>query len=323
MQAIGGYFELADYETSTGFPHNEGILLNTGRNALEYILRSIGVIKRVYLPYYTCEVILEPLKKLQIPWVYYHINTSFEIVEDIIPKDGEYIIVNNYFGIKDAYIQALAGKYGDHLIVDCAQALFAKPLSVIKMFYSPRKYVGVADGGVAYLGGTSGRIVEVKGKECTADHDNHLYVRKQFGAEAGFEGFRVNETKLDNQPIRWMSETTKRILDHIDYDKVIARRRANFAFLYAALQENNSLLLPNFDSFVSPMVYPFISKTSRSLRQKLINEKVFVAKYWSNVNQLISYEIECKLADRVVAIPCDQRYGDEEMNRIVSIILSI
>lgn len=323
MQAIGGYFELADYETGTGFPHNEGILLNTGRNALEYILRSIGEIKCIYLPYYTCEVILEPIKKLQIPWVYYHINTSFEIVEDLIPKEGEYIIANNYFGIKDAYIQALAEKYGDHLIVDCAQALFAKPLYGIKTFYSPRKFVGVADGGVAYLGGGCGSVVEIKEEECTTDHDNHLYTRKQFGAEVGFEEFRVNEAKLDNQPIRWMSETTKRVLDHIDYDKVIAKRRANFAFLHTALQEKNSLQLPNFGFFVCPMVYPFISKTSRSLRQKLINEKVFVAKYWSNVNQLISYEIECKLADRVVAIPCDQRYGDEEMNRIVSIILSI
>lgn len=71
------------------------------------------------------------------------------------------------------------------------------------------------------------------------------------------------------------------------------------------------------------MVYPFISKTSRNLRLKLIHERVFVAKYWSNVNQLSSYEIECELADRVVAIPCDQRCGDKEMNRIVSIILCV
>ena len=44
MQAIGGYFELADSEVGNGFPHQDGILLNTGRNALEYILRCIGTI---------------------------------------------------------------------------------------------------------------------------------------------------------------------------------------------------------------------------------------------------------------------------------------
>ena len=54
MKAIGGNFELDDYEEGRGFPHQNGILLNTGRNALEYILRSIGEVKGIYLPYYTC-----------------------------------------------------------------------------------------------------------------------------------------------------------------------------------------------------------------------------------------------------------------------------
>ena len=191
------------------------------------------------------------------------------------------------------------------------------------MFYSPRKYVGVADGGVAYLGGICSRKVEVKGVECTTDHDKHLYTRKQSGAEAGFEEFRTNEAKLDNQPIRWMSGNTKRILDHIAYDKVIAKRRDNFAFLHSALQERNGLHLPEVDSFVCPMVYPFVPRTNRNLRMELIDNKVFVAYYWPNVSQLISYEIEYELGDRVVAIPCDQRYGEKEMNRFVSIILSL
>ena len=51
MQAIGGYFELADYEDGKNFPHPDSILLNTGRNALEYVLRSIGDVKGIYLPY--------------------------------------------------------------------------------------------------------------------------------------------------------------------------------------------------------------------------------------------------------------------------------
>ena len=87
---------MADYEDGKGFPHSEGTLLNTGRNALEYILRCIGEVKGIYLPYYTCEVVLEPLKKLHIPWVFYHVNSQFEMVEDIHPKESEYILANNY-----------------------------------------------------------------------------------------------------------------------------------------------------------------------------------------------------------------------------------
>ena len=322
MEAIGGYFELADYEEGV-FPHQDGILLNTGRNALEYILRSIGVVKGVYLPYYTCEVVLEPLKKLHIPWVYYHINTHFEIDDDIDPKEGEYIIANNYYGIKDTYIQQLAEKYGEHLIVDCAQAFFAKPLLGIKSFYSTRKYVGVADGGVAYLGNVSDGRVQVSEIECTVDHDNHLYKRKELGAEAGFADYQENETKLDNQPIRWMSNTTKRILDHINYDQVIEKRRKNFQYLNESLSEKNFLVLPNIDSFACPMVYPFVTRINRNLRKELIDNKVFVAKYWPNVHQLNDYETEYEMATRLIPVPCDQRYSIREINRMIEIVKKI
>lgn len=320
MQAIGGYFELADYEVGKGFPHQDGILLNTGRNALEYILRCIGDVKGIYLPYYTCEVVLEPLKKLHIPWFFYHINAKFEMVEDIHPKEGEYIIANNYFGIKDAYIQTLAETCGDQLIVDCAQALFAKPIPGIKTFYSTRKFVGVADGGVAY--GVDGKYSLLYDEDDSTQHDSHLRIRKEQGAEAGFRDYQQNETKLDNHPIRLMCHNTWDILWHIDYDKVIARRKANFIYLHEALKDKNFLQLPEIDTFVCPMVYPFATWNNRDLRKELIDKKVFVAKYWPNIHQLDSYKTEYDMATKVFPLPCDQRYGKEEMNRIIEIIRS-
>lgn len=320
MKAIGGYFELADYEEGKGFPHKDGILLNTGRNALEYILRSIDEIKGIYLPYYTCEVVFEPLKKLHIPWFFYHINASFEMVEDIQPKEGEYIIANNYFGIKDAYIKSLAQKYGSLLIVDCAQALFAKPIEGIKCFYSTRKYVGVADGGVAYLGDLEDGKVGVDGVECTVDHDKHLFTRKQFGAETGFADFRDDESKLDNQPIRWMSDTTNRILGHVNFEKVLAIRRTNFAYLHKALNESNPLQLPELSSIACPMAYPFLAP-NKGLREKLIDNKVFVARYWPNVLDWTSEkDIEYLLSYQLQPLPIDQRYSEEDMRRIVEIV---
>lgn len=320
MKAIGGYFELADYEEGRGFPHPDGVLLNTGRNALEYILRSIGEVKGIYLPYFTCDVVLEPLKKLHIPWAFYHINGKFEMVEDIRPQKGEYIIANNYFGVKDAYIRTLAQKYGDYLIADCAQAFFAKPIHGIKAFYSARKYLGVADGGIAYLGNQKDGNVEVHGIECTVEHDKHLFTRKQFGAEAGFEEYQEDETMLDNQPIRWMSDTTKRILDHINYDRVVEKRQANYEYLHRALKDKNFLKLAENSSFSCPMVYPFVTRANRNLRKELIGNKVFVAKYWPNIRLLRDFDKEYDLANRIVAIPCDQRYGEEEMSRIIELV---
>ena len=318
MNAIGGYFELAKYENGV-FPHNDGILLNTGRNALEYILCNIGDVKGVYLPYYTCDAVLEPLVKLHIPWEYYHINDCFEINEEINPNEGEYIIANNYFGLKDSYLLTLADKYKKNLIIDCAQAFFARPIPGIKAFYSPRKYLGVADGGIAYLDNEPNNQMMIHEIENTADHDSHLIKRLHHGPEQGFMEYKENEAKLRNQPIRRMSYVTKSILDHIDYEHVIEIRRKNFQFLHDALSTSNFLKLPDISSFVCPMVYPFVNN-DQNLRQSLIDNKIFVAYYWPNVHQMNYYETEYDYATRLIPLPCDQRYEKKEMERILSII---
>ena len=319
MDAVGGYFELADLVGKGRFPHRNGVLLNTGRNALEYILRSIGEMKRLFLPYYTCEVVLEPLRKLNIPYSYYHINTNFEITDEVNLKEREYIIANNYFGVKGAYIQKLAEKYGDQLIVDCAQAFFAKTIPGIKTFYSMRKYVGVADGGVAYLGNLPDDLVEVESMENTDDHDSHLFKRKQFGAEAGFAEYQDNEKKLDDQPIRLMSFVTKWMLNHIDYDKVVEQRRENYLYLFQILSATNQLQLP-LEDYDVPMVYPYLTDDN-TLKERLIAEKIFVATYWSNIFEWCKpRDWEYTLAERTVFLPVDQRYGREDMKRIIELI---
>ena len=147
--AIGGYFGLADRDLENGRYPVEGARVNTARNALEYILLQMLDAKKVYLPLYTCEAVIEPLKRLQVSFDFYHINMNLEMAEDIPVEDGTYVIVNNYFGVKDAYVTQMAEKYGKHLIVDNAQALFAPVLPGVKAIYSARKFVGVADGGFA------------------------------------------------------------------------------------------------------------------------------------------------------------------------------
>lgn len=318
-KAIGGYFELADREKDGNYPV-DGVRLNTSRNALEYIIRCLPDCKHVYLPYYTCVAVVEPFKRLpKIGFSFYYINNRFEIAEEINLQDGEYLIANNYFGLKDAYIAGLAKQFGDRLIVDNAQALFAPALPGIKAFYSARKYVGVADGGFAV------GVTDLDALICELDdassHDSHLLIRKEQGAEAGFKYYLQNENKLDNQPIRRMAHQTQDILTHIDYDKVIAKRRANFEYLHKSLGSHTQLVLPELDTFACPMVYPFIGSVNVDLRRKLIENKIFVARYWPNVTDWAKPDdFEYCLTTRLIPLPIDQRYGKEDMDRIIDII---
>lgn len=315
VRAIGGYFELADKDCESGRMPVDGIALNTCRNALEYILLQLADARRIFVPYFTCEAVIEPLKRLLIEYRFYHINEQLEIAEEIELDEGDYIIANNYFGIKDAYIAGLAGKYGDRLIVDNAQALFAPVLSNIKAAYSTRKYLGVADGGFA-VGVPAIDIINYE-EDNSSEHDSHLYIRREKGAEAGFRDYQANECMLDNQPIQRMSPQTKTILSQIDYNSVIEKRRQNYEYLNKALGEKNQLQLPSMDSFTCPMVYPFMSDDD-SLRGRLIQNKVFVARYWPNVLDWCNKdEVEYKLATHIIPLPIDHRYGKMEMDEII------
>lgn len=59
VKAIGGYFELADADLEWGSLPIDGIALNTCRNALEYIILQLTDAKRIYVPYYTCEAVID------------------------------------------------------------------------------------------------------------------------------------------------------------------------------------------------------------------------------------------------------------------------
>lgn len=316
MKPIGGYFEIADREQGV-FIHSNGTLLNTGRNALEWILLSLGKVERVYIPSYTCDVVLEPLVRLEIPWSYYKIDKNLEVAEDISLEPREYIVVNNYFGVKDSYIQQIATKYGDRLIVDCAQAFFAKPLPGVKTCYSARKFVGVSDGGVAY---GCNNDLSALAEDDTSNHSQHLFIRKQHGAEAGFADYRKDEEMLDNQVPKRMSSFTKDILNNIDYPVIVEKRRNNYSFLADELSQRNLLSLPPIDTFVAPMCYPFMVENGDELRKKLIEKKVFVPRFWPNENIPESSINSLILSKSILPLPCDQRYGKEEMNRIIEII---
>lgn len=320
MKSIGGYFEIETMGIGNN-PHNDGILLNSGRNSLEYILRSIDNIKHIYIPYYTCEVVLEPLNKLGIPYTFYHINLDFEIIDLPILKRDEYIVVNNYYGVKDDYILKFSKYYGDRMIVDATQSLFMPIIEDAKMFFSLRKYIGVPDGGVAY--GVSRQLLSSYIKDDSSERIEHLYIRKEFGAEAGYTKYKENEKKLDNLDIYMMSDFTSKMINSINYTSIQDKRIENFCHLHQYLHPLNQITIPDINSFACPMIYPLCVESAINIRTELIKNKIFVAKYWPNVEEWAGENaLETWMANNILPLPIDQRYGVEDMNRIIKIIIN-
>ncbi|MBR5698186.1 MAG: hypothetical protein IKX44_06140 [Prevotella sp.] len=312
MNPIGGYFslELPLHEEY----HKEAIKLNTGRNCLEYILRSRKYSK-VYIPYYSCDVLLEPFRKLGIEYTFYRINIEFEIAEVIALKENEALLYINYFGLKQNYVSSLAGEYSSQLIVDNTQAFYAKPIEGIDTFYTCRKFFGVPDGAYLYTDHPLDDDIE---QDVSWERMDFLTKRIDLSPEDGYSDFRQQSHDLIGQRIKRMSRLTERFMQSIGYDAVAARRRDNFNCLHKHLSESNQLHL-SFNDDAVPMIYPYLT-SKEGLREYLIQNKVFVAKYWPNVLELSNFKTEYELANKVVAIPCDQRYEKDEMLFILKTI---
>lgn len=313
MEPIGGYFslELPHYEEY----HKDAIRLNTGRNCLEYILRARGY-KKVYIPYYTCDVVLEPFKKLGVPYEYYHIDIHFEIRDRFTLKEGEALLYTNYYGLKQRYVELLAEKVGTRLIVDNTQAFYAKPIAGIDTFYTCRKFFGVPDGAYLY----TDKLLDVE-LEQDLSYDRMLSLTKRIdlSPEAGYQDFRDTSKALVGQPIKRMSKLTQRMMQGLDHEAVAQQRRANYMLLHDALSKENNLEL-HLEEDAVPMVYPYLAP-EKGLRERLIENTIYVARYWPCVLECTSPDdIDNLLALQMQPLPIDQRYGKEEMIRIIDII---
>ena len=309
LSPIGGYFSL-ELPICQEY-HSQAIALNSGRFCLEYILRCKPC-KKVYIPYYTCDSIVEPIEKLDILYEFYHIDKSYRIVDDIRLAADEALLYTNYWGLQNTYCEGLAGKYGKQLILDYTQAFYSKPINGIDTLYSCRKYFGVPDGGYLYT--------DVKA-DFQIDQDESyarmasLVKRIDLSPEGGYADFHETEEAFSHASICKMSRLTKRLMQSIDYEQVAQRRLDN----YNALREKlggRGLVYGEV-----PMVFPYFSEKGQELRKHLIANKIFVAKYWPNVDEWAEEDsVETWMANYILPLPIDQRYDEEDMNRIINII---
>ena len=292
MKEIGGYFELDPGGGNAPLPN--GVLLNSGRNALRHIVRQLKV-KSIWAPEYTCPVVWDALKAERCELKFYSIG--LDMLPTVKLPRNDFILYTNYFGCCGKKVKMLAAEY-PNLIVDCAQAYHAQPKGRAS-FYSPRKFFGVADGGIAF-----GVEAAAYPQDDSSARQQHLIVRKEKGASAGYPLFQEAEESLVDAPIRAMSVATVAALQKFDAAAAIQKRRVNFAFLHERLPSSFPFALADDDV---PMVYPYMTDDA-TLRSRLIAQKIYVAKYWPGLSSAAN-----ALAERIVPLPIDQRYGKTEM----------
>jgi len=314
-KTIGGFFQL---QISNGEEYYPSLLkLNTTRNALEYILRIKGYTK-IYIPYFTCDTILEPMLKLAVPYEFYTLDKQLEPVFDFEIGDGECFLYTNYFGLKQHTVEKLS-KNIENLIVDNSQAFFSKPLDKIDTIYSCRKFFGVSDG--AYLQINSNLRLNIE-TDISVNRFLHLIASIDVGNENVYRDFVENEKSLEQNDIKKMSILTQKILSGINYQNCEETRTRNFNYLQENLAAINELDL-EIPIGAVPMIYPLLISNDK-VKTKLIEKKIFVPTYWPNVFKWThEHMFENHLAKNLVPLPIDHRYTIKDMERIVCVLKDV
>lgn len=92
--SIEGYFQFEC--RGNGSYHNNGILLNTGRNSLRYIIQVCNI-RKLIVPAYICHELIESIELEDCLIAFFNIN------EKLLPNEcfqsNEFILYSNYFGL--------------------------------------------------------------------------------------------------------------------------------------------------------------------------------------------------------------------------------
>lgn len=307
MKEIGGYIEL---DTYTGkMLHDDGIKLNCGRGALEYIIKAKNI-KSILMPKFMCDSCNNVIARNDVSVRYYSVGLDFKPLIHDRRKD-EYLYVVNYYGqLSNEYLSTL----GENVIVDNAQAYFQNPIDGIDTLYTCRKFFGVADGAVLY----TDRYINIDKQDESFERMHFLLGRYERGASEFYSEYVENNHFFANEPIKRMSKLTENFLHGIDYDLVKKRRTENFSYLCNQFKYINQfkLTVPQ-----GAFMYPLYLKNGAELRIKMQACKIYIPTLWPTVfNICTENELEYDMANNILPIPVDQRYTIDDMKYIVKMI---
>jgi hypothetical protein len=315
MKAIGGYFEVEQYESKDKPYHQSPYAFDCGRSALEAILLSTKPSK-VYLPYYCCNALLQPFDKLSIPYSFYSINEALEINETITLKKKEFLVYINFFGVKDIYAKKLIKQYSKQLILDNTMAFFFKQDNASWNFNSCRKFLGIPDG--SYLSAPVKIAQKILPSSTNENVDiNFLFLRNEGFVQQGYTSFLKNEEAFGSS-MHKMSNYSETILSSLPYKKIKEQRNENFDFWHKNLGAKNTLKMAvNKDG---AMFYPFMPSKA-ILHEIFWAEKMFIPKLWADcASRADGFEWEKKLSKEVLPLPIDHRYNSADLKKILKLI---
>lgn len=317
LAEIGGYFglEMPEYP----LPFEPMYRYQSARAGFHAVLAASGF-KRVYIPLYICDSIILAAQNAGLETELYHLNEKFlpEDVPSVLPSDTCLIYVN-YFGMGANFIKLVLDRYPvSQVIIDQSQAFFAKTSRALAEIYSPRKFVGLPDGGLVCT--TLDLPTPSQEDDGSIDRLRHLFRRFAYSARAGYEDFNNARLSLADTEPKSMSRLTRRMLHTIQWQQVAERRYSNCYTLSEAFSHDNEMAWPLHIND-APLCYPYVRRgiDMAPIRKRLAQDHdIFTAVYWPEViGRAKKDSTEELMTKNTLFLPIDQRMTKEHTAHVI------
>lgn len=292
---------------------------STARAALCALLLHRSI-RRIWLPAYGCGALFEGVTAAGVEPVWYAVDERLNADIPAIRAGlqvGDAVLAIAWFGRPpEDGLRTLARDQPETLFIeDRAQALDpAGGMEGAVHLYSPRKLLGVADGGILVGSNLPPAPTQRTLDGLWAANDARAADPDGQGPEDWFPAYQHREAGFDTRP-RACSERTLEVLRRTDCSRESEARRRNWKALAGPLEDMAlwSIREPAF----APLAFPIVVADAAALVGHLAGRRIWAARHWAHLPCPQSFAAAHALSERCVSLPLDGRYGLPDMDRIV------
>ena len=332
---------------SFGIEGSDYAWFSTGRSATRFVLKTIeernpSIKKVALLPPFTCHTVIEPFVEYGYEIHTLPISLDLETTGDEIihcqeRSGASVLIVHRYYGFDTLpgfgrIVDVLRAK-GVVIIEDITQCLYSFFKASDADYYvgSIRKWCGVPDGGFAicregcFNGKPSVEDSEMVETKRLASILKYQYLFEHKGDKPTFKvKYREGEVLLDAQNGFYnISDVSASIQANLNLVTVRLSRQANYRALLNGLKSVQSfkIIFNDLQEDVVPLYFPILVDDRCSLQGFLADNDIYAPVVWPKPECCppICKEAE-EIYEKILCIPLDQRYGTDDMNRIIKVI---
>jgi len=330
---IGGEFEI-DLSIQREFvPQSDTYYYASGRTALYQILRSLGTRHtRVWMPDWLCHTMVEAAERAKTEVVFYELNSDFKATLEALDKsgfrDGEAVLMVNYFGLQDLTptAKAIKEQYPQSVVIeDDVQAYWCfaeqeNPYADFR-FTSMRKAFAIPDGGLVK---TLRPMPDVTGHNTFAPFKVKAGVMKQHRGQDGIKDedylalFKQGDELISENYESIMSDDSKRLFAGTDFKQAKRQRQANAKAILEGLKSLGMKPLIEVCADATPLFIPIYLENRDEVRRSMFQYEVFCPVHWPLKGMDVKTGKE--MAEHELSLIVDQRYGEKDLDDIVKLI---